>query len=287
MKLDNISLPYPVLGLNDDIEPGLASDCIDMKHQSDGRNFIFNVTLTYNNRDIRVLIEQGKAEFSCEYECPRTMLRRCVKSDKPQFSFVVPCCDIYGRIHFNCFISVKQPILGYTNRGFHPDYHGCTFNLEPGDILAAFPQCYYDTDIRYDQLRTTKSYMQIIKSDGRNNVFFDVSGDKILIELPTRLYNLYKTDGVRGAVENMHASLALNALTYALLCYYGSPQEFEEKLWMRSILYRLMNETGFKGRDEFDNIGNIPVLAQRLLRDPYGRLFNKLNVMADSERDDE
>ena len=282
MRLNNISLPYPVLGISDDITPLLTDECIKVGVRKDNVNFSFDIALSYNNHDIRTLIENGKAEFSCEYECRKTMLRRCFKSLTPQFTIIVPRKELYGRITFSCFISVKEPIPGYTNRGFHDDYKGRTFNMEQGDILAAFPQCHYDLDIRYDKLQATGTYMQIMRNDARKNVFFDISGDKIFIELPKKLYDLYNNSSVKGAAEVLHASLALNALTYALL---NINEMDDELIWVKSIKYRLQNEEGFSLSD-LDNTTEIPVLAQRLLKDPYSRLFNKLSTMSENVEDD-
>lgn len=278
MNLSDMSLPYPVLGIGDDITPALPDNCVQIEQHrtEDGRSFVFSVALVYNNRDIRQWVEEGRAVYACEVACAKTMLRRCVTSWEPQFELSVPCHDVCERIVFHCFITVCRPIPAYTNRNFHPDYHGCTFDMEPGDILAAFPPCHFDTDIRYDRLLAAGSYMQIIKDGQRNEVWFDAAGEKILIHLPTRLFNLYDKPGVKGAREVMHASLALNALTYALMQLAIYPEAYEEKLWARCVLYRLVNEPAFKGSEELGDISLIPALAQRLLGDPYGRLLAQL-----------
>ena len=282
MRLNNISFPYPVLGISDDISPALPDDSIKIYLSKDNVSYTFSVSLAFDNRDIRMLIENGKAEFSCEYECRKTMMRRCVKSLTRRFTIIIPRKEVCGRITFSCFISVKEPIPSYTNRGFHNDYRGCTFYMEQGDILAAFPPCYYDLDIKYDKLQAAGTYMQIMRNDARKNVFFDISGNKIYIELPTKLYNLYNNPNVKGAKEVMHASLALNALTYALMNIDN--EDYSELTWVKCIKYRLQNEEGFSLSD-LDNTNTV-VLAQRLLNDPYARLFNKLNDDSETTDDD-
>jgi hypothetical protein len=280
MNLNNISLPYPVLGISDDIAPLLPDNSVSIELANDIRNYVFKVALNFDNPDIANLIQAGKAEFSCEYECARTMLRCCKKTPDHSFEILIPRHNINGRINFNCFVSVKEPIMSYTNTGFNEDYDGHSFNMEPGDILVAFPQFHYDADIKYDKLQAAGSFMQIRESSLHEEVFFDITGNKIEILLPTTLYQLYCNPQVKGSAEVMHSSLALNALTYALL----NIEEHEQTTWAKTIDYRLKNEDGFSPEDLAD-ASNIPCLAQRLLKNPYGRLFN--NIMSHQKQSEE
>lgn len=273
MNLNNISLPYPVLGISDDITPTLPDNSVEVDLQDNFKSFTFDISLTFHNKDIQQLISDGKAEYTCEYECARTMLRRCEKSQEPHFHVEISRRSLNGRITFSCYVSVKEAIKNYSNKGFNEDYDGATFDMEPGDILVAFPLFHYDADIKYDKLQAAGSFMQIRESDLHDEVFFDISGDKIEILLPPPLYNLYCNPMVKGAAAIIHSSLVMNALTYALM--HIKPDGEENRLWGRTINYRLKNEEGYSLSD-LDEPSNIPCLAQRLLKDPYKRLFNDI-----------
>lgn len=271
MNLNNISLPYPVLGISDDILPLLPEDAVQFHLTVDTRQYNFEISLKFDNKDIQKLIDKGKAEFTCEFDCARTMLRHCQIDSKPHFSIKLPRHAVNGRINFNCFVSVKEAINGYHNSGFNPDYEGFCFDLTSGDILVAFPQYHYDADIRYDKLQTAGSFMQIRESNLHEQVFFDITGNKIEIVLPPNHYQLYCNPRVKGSAEIIHASLVLNALTYALL----NIEDHEQTTWAKTIYYRLDNEDGFS-RNDLQEPSSIPLLAQRLLKDPYLRLFNHI-----------
>ena len=271
MNLNNISLPYPVLGISDDVKPLLPHDAINVEMNLNNHNFIFDITLKFDNHDILSLIESKSAEFSCEYECKQTMLRRCEHFSTPNFTITIPRKSVNGRLFFNCFVSVKEHIEDYTNRGFNEDYQGASFNMEPGDILVAFPQCHYDADIKYDKLQAAGSFMQIRESLLHNEVFFDISGNKIEILLPPKLYSLYCNPIVKGSAEILHSSIVMNALTYALI----NIENHKETTWAKTIIYRLENEEELS-MAEIEDISLIPGLAQKLLKDPYTRLFNHL-----------
>ena len=63
MKLNDISLPYPVLGINDDVFPLLESDAIIMPDpEVDEKFFNFSIRLNQYNQDITTLIRENKAE---------------------------------------------------------------------------------------------------------------------------------------------------------------------------------------------------------------------------------
>lgn len=271
MNINNISLPYPVLGVSDDVLPLLGPDAIHVDVSRTRRDYTFTITLRHDNADILRLIRERRAEYTCEYSCPATMLRACEASEEPRFVITVPRAAVNKTINFTCFVSVKTPIRGYTNSGFNPDYEGATFDMERGDVLVAFPACNYDVSIRYDRLQAAGAFMQIRESTRYSEVHFDLSQDKIEILLPPALYSLYSDPRVSGAAVVMHASLVVNALTFALLHI----TDHEQTTWARSIRYRLETEDGFS-TDDLNDPTRIPALAQQLLRDPYQRLFNTL-----------
>lgn len=281
MNSNNISLPYPVLGISDDVLPTLPDDAVQFELTADARNYTFKIDLKFDNLDIKHLIESKKAAFSCEYECSRTMMRCCKISLEPHFSIVIPRNAVNGRINFNCYVSVKEPVPGYCNQGFNPDYDGFTFDMEPGDILVLFPQFHYDADIRYDKLQAAGSFMQIRESNLHEQVFFDISGNKIEILLPPEHYRLYCNPIVKGAAEIIHSSLVLNALTYALL----NIENHKQTTWAKTIYYRIENEEEFSKTDLLEP-SNIPGLAQRLLKDPYRRLFNTIIISAPNQSEE-
>ena len=82
-------------------------------------------------------------------------------------------------------------------------------------------------------------------------------------------------------MEIIHSSLVLNALTYAL----QHIKEHEQTTWASTIIYRLKNEEGFS-LAELEEPSGILVLAQRLLKDPYERLFNKI-IMSNPNQTEE
>lgn len=81
----------------------LPQDSVSVELSNDAKSYLFVIELKFNNSDINDLIKQGKAEFSCEYECAKTMLRCCKKTDKNKFEIQIPRHSINGPNQFQLF----------------------------------------------------------------------------------------------------------------------------------------------------------------------------------------
>lgn len=283
MKYKNVSLPYPVLGINDDVHPLLGGDCIRMADPiKTATEYVFCIDLCHRNRDISRLVSEGKAEFACEVTCRGTFLRRCFKSNTSHFEISLGRKDVNGRIDFQCFIAVKEPLPDYCNADFNEDYHGFTFDLEPGDMLAVFPLAWWNSNIKFDKLYAAGSFMQIIEAaDGIEKTWFNLDEDRIMIEMPHDLFEQYKRIG-NNFPEVIHSSLVHNALVYALSCL-GEYQD-SGKLWADCLLARL-NEPEFQQYDLSEPMQVFRV-ADLLLQDPYKRMLASLERITSSQIED-
>ena len=275
---NNVSLPYPVLGISDDVFPLLKDDCISMSDPvKTSYDYIFGVELKQENCEISKLIKEGKVEYACEVTCKDTYLRLCKHSSSPKFQIKLSRRDVKGRINFNCFVAAKKPILGYTNKDFNEDYKGFAFDLEVGDLLVVFPLAYYNTEVKYDKLFAAGSFMQIEEAtDGVENVWFDLSKSKIMIEMPHDLYEQYIRIGNRFP-EIIHSSLVHNALVYAL----KNLDDYSDKglLWADSLMNRMI-EPELRDYD-LSQMDQVFKVADILLKDPYKRLFDSLEKIND------
>lgn len=287
MKINNLSFPYPVLGIGDDItpSPGFTSD---PKVSKTAGKYIFEVSLDMQNADIYNQIKSGNASYVCEVECSRTLLRKCYFSPKPHFRIEIEKTLLAERVSFQFSVVALKEIKGYSNSQCHEDYAGYRFDLEPGDLLAFIGQFTYDVDIKYDKLKSVGSFMQITEGKMDKMPRFLLGGDKIDIKLPTELYNMYRESimGNRQFSHIIHSSIVFNALVTGLLYYDAN----KETLWARTLKYRIDNESALeKFRDnktlETEDPEEIMELAQILLMDPYKRLFESLPGLIESEEE--
>lgn len=285
MKYKNVSLPYPVLGIYDDVYPLLGDDCIQMSDPvKTATEYQFGINLKQDNKDIAQLVNEGKAEYACEVTCRGTFLRRCYKSSTPHFDITLGRTEVNGRIEFQCFIATCQPISNYSNDDFNEDYHGFTFDLETGDMLAVFPLAWWNTNVKFDKLYAAGSFMQIVEAgDGIEKTWFNLNEDRILIELPHDLFVQYQRIG-NSFPEVIHSSLVHNALVYAL----SNLSEYQEtgKLWADSLQLRLA-ELHILTSELKNDMSLVYKAADMLLQDPYKRMLDSLEKIANAQNEEQ
>jgi len=280
MKLSNISFPYPVLGVNDDISPALTEDSVVIKFdKSNPTDYGLSISLKFDNPDIHRLINNGYAQYVCEVDCVKTNLRKSVKCNEPDFSFQISRKSISGNVELNCYVTVIKPIENYVNRGFHEDYQGAFFNLGPGDILVGFPMRSFVADPKFDKLKSATSFMQIRQDKDNSYTNFEFTPTTIDIKLPTELFNIFNSGVGLSCAEVIHSSLAHSALLAALY----EINTYPTSIWAQAILELVKNNTDLRGYYEIDDCGvrftDAIHVATMLLKDPYNRMFHKLDSM--------
>ena len=120
MKINDISLPYPVLGISDDVLPLLKKDCVSIERPTmTATSLQFKIYLKQKNKEISQFIRRSKAEYVCEINCARTFYRKCCRQSSPDFEIEIPRKDVSGRIEFDMFVTVKTPIEQYHNSQFN------------------------------------------------------------------------------------------------------------------------------------------------------------------------
>lgn len=180
--------------------------------------------------------------------------------------------SVNGRVNLYTYVTAISEIKDYNNPQKHEDFDGFMFNLQPGEILVAFPPAKFDTDLRSDILHVAGTYMEIRKDDRATETSHRLDTQKIGIILPTALYDIYRSRIGEQNVQIIHSSLAFNALICAL--YNLDDMRDRDLLWVRCILARINEDEKFAVyRDKIEK-SDIPKLAQDLLGNPYQRLFD-------------
>lgn len=280
MKLNNISLPYPVLGVNDDISPALPDDSVVIKFdKSNPKEYGLAVSLKFDNPDIERLIKDGYAHYECEVDCVKTNLRKSISYDKPDFEFTINRKSVSGNVELSCYVTVIKPINNYVNSGFHEDYDGAVFNPTPGDILVGFPVRSFVADPRFDKLKSATSFMQIRHDEENSFTNFEFTPKTIDIKLPTELFNIFNSGVGISCAEVIHSSFAHSALLAALYEINNNASS----MWAQAIVELLNNDPELKEYYTIEN-GMITFtdaihVATILLKDPYDRMLRKLDSM--------
>ena len=296
MRTENVSLPYPVLGISDDITPSLQeTDCANpiITIEEEAKKFLISVVLKLENTDILKYIQDDFAEYSIEVSCHSTMLRICKTSSTPNFSFTIEKKLLNGRLDFESFVIVKKDIHNYKNKGLNPDYEGHTINLHKGDLMVAYNKCSFPLNLDLRNIRNIKSFMTVQRNTRENehSVTYDLDSSKILILLPNEMMDEYNKKSANGGENEkrktiLKASLYLQALTYALLHY--NTYKDKEYMWVNALTYR-MNEPDIKdfcseiisnepNESGSQNMDDLFKLAHMMLNQPYIGMLKQIST---------
>ena len=125
--------------------------------------------------------------------------------------------------------------------------------------------------------------MQIVEAaEGINKTWFNLDDQRIQIEMPHDMFVQYQRIGNRFP-EVIHSSLVHNALVYAL-CNLGEYQE-KGKLWADSLMARMADPQ--LQQYDLSDMSQVYKVADILLQDPYKRLLDSLEKIADSQNEEE
>lgn len=283
MNINRMTLPYPILGVKDDILP--LPSLTDVEVQQTNSDYVFKFSAVLNNEKIENLIRHDFANYVCEIECPKTFFRKGYIQKSADFEIIIPKSQLSGTITFDITVTVAKPIHQYDNPGFHEDYNGYKFNLDAGDLLAYVNQFSYDADIRYDKLQAVGTFMEIKEGPADSTTKVELGHEKIRILLPKEMFNFYRANFGRNRHVSsvIHASLVFNALIEALY----NAREHKGMLWCRTIIYRLKTEPGltryYTDDEDLFSDDDVFSIAQQMLGDPYSRMFICLKELSNSE----
>lgn len=281
MNVNDVSLPYPVLGIEDNVSPIPRTD---FSFKADESKYVFEFDFEMLNPKIQDYIKLGQAEYVCEVNCVSTFLRFCVRSLQPHIKIELKRSEVLNEITFFCSVTVKEEIKGYTNEGFHKDYAGYSFDLGPGDLLAFFGEYTYDAGLQYDKLQAIKQIMEIKRGREGDDLKYNLGTEKIEILLPPQLYDDYK-ENIRYKASYAHimqASLVFNSLMYAIY----NIEDNKTTLWARSIRYRMANEDALK-RFDLEDPEQIPAIVSAILKSPYTKLFDCLGTLTSTDDEED
>lgn len=292
MKIDDVSFPYPVLGISDDITPALPdNDVIITYKEAIPGIFDFSVEMHFENADIERYIKEGFAEYSVEVNCRSTLYRECFKSENNIIKFPIEKYRLHNKVTFECFVIVKKDIVGYKNAGLHPDYAGHNIKLHAGDLMVAFGQQFIEANVDTNNLRNPAAFMRFRKDDEADYIYFDLE-NKIIVNVPVEEFKVYQNLS-KEEKKRICAPIYLQALIYGLF-NFKKYKDYDQEVWVQAIKSRLKDEDivskGFsmdtvapENDDDFD-ANDVIMLAQAMFNDPFRKTFEQASDNSDHSR---
>lgn len=268
---------YPVLGNADDIIPG--KNCSEPSILfslvgEDEKEYRFRVCMEFDNDDIKQLINEGYAFYTCDLYCSRTHLRRLVKSKDNDFIISVQKNEVYSVINFNFQVTVTKPISDYKNSQQNVDYGDMSFSLEEGDVLAVFKTFKYCADYDVREIYNAGSFVKIYNGKDKQFSWSNIDGDIIKIYIPKEEYNNFmRIRNDRRVTDEIHAALIFPFLYKAIMDY--QEEKHGNTKWAYAIKYRLSHDPQFNDYDLSNKECSFE-LTQLLLGKPFKRMLENM-----------
>lgn len=268
MKGNMKSYPYPVVGNENDVEGRFVVTNFVRNLSPDTISLEYGFEIT--NSTLKGLVESGQAKIVIQVECSTTFYRQAFTTQSMVGSIDIPANKLRERVMVRFYVCADKAITDYLPEGSHPDYEGSKFEVEKGDVLAEGSYTSFIAEKTFDPLNSpVDSLIRVKPGKNKDAAQVDFEQDKILIELPEDDYAQYIESKGRKLTDSIHATLAFPVLVEAINAMSRKNTDLSEYTWFERVNQICID----RGLD----INEPYVAAQKILSNPIGRNFRKLN----------
>lgn len=285
---ENTQLPYPCLNVNMSDNNDVANIDFQILHKNLAQT-TFQVHTVTTNADILKLIREGKAQYCLEMDCRNAFYRDANLNGNGKFTITLDNNRHNGKLICTLSVVATSLIEDYKNEAFDSFFRKFKINIAPGEALAYLGQFTIDMQVKSLEMKNlADDFIEIVCDETLKYSRFDLGSDKILLKLPSELYERYHSPRISENQElesYFHASFLLNVLTSAL----QNLGDHTGTKWADSLHDRIETEEALRniaiegmGEDTeiFDENGNLNNrdcafdIAQCILANPYERMFD-------------
>ena len=131
------SWPWPVLRFcSKDYPRGEFQSVVELEKLEDSTQLQLKAAFYLGDRNLRQLIEKGRAKYALLVSCSTTHFRRCLESETSPIEWYAENGWLAGRIEITPFIVAHRQIENFRASNWHDDYTGRSFTIQPGAVLA-------------------------------------------------------------------------------------------------------------------------------------------------------
>ena len=282
MEIKHKLYPYPVLSSSStDYSSGKFDVTTDFVR--DGYNLRIDFIATLTCKSLLDLIKNGQAQYVYHLECAQTGFRTVVQTNRAAVSYSLLSKSVNGKLQICSFIAAATDIPNYSSADFHDDYHGVSFDIEAGCVMAVGQMLSVDISKDIDDLANTPSIFSIVRNADAScqQMLVDMSGRKIVVKMPLNEYYSYK-----ALSRTPQAQAILNSLTIIPALVYvleelrslrvDERQEHSDLMWYKTLSSTLAQQFDCNIESEEFNSQNFIELAQKLINNPLSDAFKML-----------
>ena len=280
MKLTKYVIPYPVLGIEEAFEDGCVAGST-MTFETTPRKFVFHINLNMDDPMIQSLIDEEKAQFSCEIDCQKTYYREAFLNKEKNFIIEIDRTALVGNVQFFFSVVATTAITDYQNPNFNQKfYEGYKFNLQKGHLLSYLGERSFNADIKYDELNAIGSIVEVKEDSKERYTHFDFTTDKIRIFLPSEEFTNFTRSNNSLTADITHASIVQCSLISALYAY----KNHTNTLWAQTLQMRVKTDPKLKQFENIEDLDGLQIsqLVDYLLENANKRMFSSISKLCNN-----
>ena len=272
--LPNKTFPHPVLrkGVDDYVNREFQVTR-DFRIDKNGVPSI-SVKFVVHENEICKFLDDKQAMYAVEIYCPMTLFRRVFTTHKKEGTFVLQTGELHSKVEVNTFIFCKKRVKSFHSKNFNKEFgENASFNLEPGDVLAATDTEVYHWDT--ELLKPITSVIELVASDKTEPGQFAVDTSEDRVQILMHPHDRSRFEAMRSSAQQKSVVMfvyfpAIVEVLQQMQNVAKDGGDDSEKRWYRAIEYRLneMNQT-VESMEPF-------IVAQKILLNPFNLLLTQV-----------
>lgn len=282
MKLKTDMFPYPVL--HNELDDYVNSE-FDVRIQLIEENpfeTTYKILFALQDDTLQSYIKENLACFAVHVEGEASSYRKLFKLPKndTEINITLKPNEISRKIFVNSMLIARENIYDYNNPNFNPIYYGENMEIpviEKGEILAFKNTIELSFEFENKENPSARSMIQIASTND-DEMKVDISGDKIIVNLPSNDYNAYfqLSQSSNAKQKLLLVTIVLPTLTYVLERLATGGVNDSSLEWVNAIS-DLLEKHNITIEMLKDDPTRSLEYAQKLLDNPFkGSLFNIL-----------
>lgn len=285
MKIINLSLPHPILGIKDDIVGNFTIDPIV-------ELYVDRIDISLNNKVSNITLEKMLNNKTCAYcievSCQNTLYRKSFVFFENNSQITIASHDFFGKVDVQVFIVATCAIENYSPDGTNSDYYGYKFKLVKGDVMGFGGVFSFIAEKNWRNLKKLTSFIVIEKNEIIENgpVEYDLSGDRIVIKVSKEDYTKSKNlQGYPHIPEIFHSAIIYPALLHAVTAMFFDQESYEGNKWCDYIGQIIESDEELKSINRNDPDSAV-IATQSILKNPLSRTLRAVEQMEDEASED-
>lgn len=131
------SWPWPVLRFcSDDYPRSEFQSVVELEKLEDSTQLHLKADFYLGDRNLRQLIEKGRAKYALLVSCSTTHSRRYLESETSPIEWYAEDGWLADRVEITPFVVAHRRIDSFRASNWHDDYADRSFKIDPGSVLA-------------------------------------------------------------------------------------------------------------------------------------------------------